>query len=391
MSDEQQSERFRVDIARTVDDVESLRGAWDTVPWGTDEAELDLFLARLNARNGVIGPFAVLVSADGKPAAAAVGRIESGEMRTNLGYRVVYAPTVRMLRIVDGGLVATDSGAVAPLLEALEAALADGEAEAITLPALPVDSDLFAAVSQLGGRLERQRFLSTWTHRRLVLPASADDFLASRSWETRRGIRKTANRLQKSLGEELRFEILRDPSSLDQLVRDLDRISEAAYQRALGAGFSDTPEQRALAQAGLEKGRLRAYVLYRGDEPIAYWLCGIHGGTMFLKTTGFDHAYASHRVGIYLLMHLIEDACADPALAVIDFGPGDAPYKQQFSNESDRERSVVVFARTFRGRRINAWRTAILGAGLLARRAADAADLTERIKSRWRGRLRKTS
>ena len=48
-------------------------------------------------------------------------------------------------------------------------------------------------------------------------------------------------------------------------------------------------------------------------------------------------------------MRVIEDACADPALDVLDFGPGDAAYKQQFSNESREERNVVVFAPTFRG------------------------------------------
>jgi CelD/BcsL family acetyltransferase involved in cellulose biosynthesis len=174
-------------------------------------------------------------------------------------------------------------------------------------------------------------------------------------------------------------------------VRDLDRVSRGTYQRVLGAGFSGTPEQRALAEMGLELGRLRAYVLYRGDEPIAYWLCSTHGGTIFLRTTGFDPDYASHRVGVFLLMHVIEDAIADPELGVLDYGPGDAPYKQQFSSEGRLERSVVVFGPSFRGRRINAARTAILGSGLIARRALDAGGLTERVRSGWRSRLRRGS
>jgi CelD/BcsL family acetyltransferase involved in cellulose biosynthesis len=296
-----------------------------------------------------------------------------------------------MLRIVDGGLVAPVPAAVPPLLAALDAALARGAVEAVTLPALPVDSALFAAVGRLGGPLERQRFLTTWTHRRLVLPGSFDEFLASRSWETRRGIRKTANRLHAKLGDELRVEILRTPDRHEQLVRDLDRVSRGTYQRVLGAGFSGTPEQRALAGVGLELGRLRAYVLYRADEPLAYWLCSTHEGTIFLRTTGFDPAYASHRVGVFLLMHVIEDAIADPELGVLDFGPGDAPYKQQFSSEGRLERSVVVFGPSFRGRRINALRTAILGSGLLARRVLDAGGLTERVRYGWRSRLRRGS
>ncbi len=59
-------------------------------------------------------------------------------------------------------------------------------------------------------------------------------------------------------------------------------------------------------------------------------------------------------------MRVIEDAIADPALHVLDFGPGDATYKQQFSTESHEEQNVVVFAPTLRGRRLNATRTLVL-------------------------------
>ena len=109
---------------------------------------------------------------------------------------------------------------------------------------------------------------------------------------------------------------------------------------------------------------------------------------MLLKTGGFDEAYEEYRVGIFLLMRVIEDACRDAALRVLDFGPGDTTYKQQFSNQSRDERNVVVYAPTFRSYRINATRTAILGPARLARGALDAARLTDRVRAGWRGRRR---
>ena len=102
---------------------------------------------------------------------------------------------------------------------------------------------------------------------------------------------------------------------------------------------------------------------------------------MLLKTGGYDNAHTGHRIGIYLLMRVIEDACLDPALRVLDFGPGDAPYKQQFSSEGVLERNLVLFAPSLRARRINATRTAILGPARLARIVLDATGLTERIRS----------
>jgi CelD/BcsL family acetyltransferase involved in cellulose biosynthesis len=110
---------------------------------------------------------------------------------------------------------------------------------------------------------------------------------------------------------------------------------------------------------------------------------------MLIRTGGYDGAYAEHRVGIHLLMSVIEDAIADPSLRILDFGPGDAAYKQQFSNDNDsrQERNLLVFAPTFRAIRINAVRGVILGSARLVRRMLDAAKLTDRVRARWRDRL----
>jgi len=379
---------LRVQIARTVEEIAALKSALAKLPWEREEAELDNFLARLRARPTVIGPYAIVVYRENAPVAGLIGRLESRELKTSVGYRVVYAPGLRVLQIVDGGIVAADDAAIPPLVAALGEALARGDAEAAALPPLPVASELFAALSALGGPFERQRFVATWIRRRLVLPESFDAFLASRSWETRRGIKKTANRLRAKFGDEMHVEVLREPESLDRLVHDLDHIASLTYHRAVGAGFADTPEHGELARIGLENGRTRAYVLYHGEKPVAYWLCSVYRGTMYLQTTGFDDAYAHDRVGIFLLMRLFEDACADPAIEVIDFGPGDADYKRLYTNDGVPERNLFVFAPTLRARRINATRTAILGFGLGARRALDAANATDRLKALWRKRLR---
>ena len=37
---------------------------------------------------------------------------------------------------------------------------------------------------------------------------------------------------------------------------------------------------------GLEHGWIRAFVLYRRKEPIAFWLCAVYGDVNLLKTTG---------------------------------------------------------------------------------------------------------
>jgi hypothetical protein len=384
-------EPLRLEIARTVGEVERLAAPWGRLPWDGEQAEHAYVVASARARAGRDRPFALMLFDGEEPVAAAVGRVESRRLETRIGYVRAYAPTVRVLQIVPGGIVAIDTSVLPPLTDALRATLADGEADALAVPALPVETDAFAALAGLGGPFERQRLIPTWTRRRLVLPASFEEFLASRSRKVRAGIRYDTKKLLDAHGDELAVEVFRDGSSLERIVRDLDTVARSTYQRALGAGFADTDERRLLLRVGLEHGWARPYVLYHRGEPIAYWLCSVHHDRITLNTTGYLPAYAPFRVGIYLLMRVIEDACADPALRVLDFGPGRSTYKQHFSSEGYEERNIVVFAPTWRGRRINLTRTAVLGIALLGRRAADSTGLTDRLRSAWRGYLRRSS
>jgi hypothetical protein len=375
---------YETRIVRSVEELEDAGALWDAVPWTRDEAERPYLLTRVRTREEAVAPFGILIG-DGE--AALAGRVEERRLATTVGYKVVYAPRVRLLQIVDGGIVPGGPAALERLVEALGAVLEGGEVDAVALPPLQVGSELDAAFASLGSRLRSQHLIAPWTRRRLVLPASFEEFVASRSSNTRWRIRREERRFAEEHGDALAIEVLTRPGDADRLVRDVDRVARTAYQRKLGAGFADTPEQRALAEVGLEHGWLRAWLLYAHGEPIAYWLCAVHGDTILIRTAGYDDAWAEQRVGVYLLMRVIRDAIDDPALRILDFGPGDASYKQQFSNESREERNLVVFAPTFRGVRINAVRTAVLGSAQLAKRVLDATNLTGRVRSGWRKRL----
>jgi hypothetical protein len=379
---------LRLELARTLEELERLRPAWDELPWQREEAAYAYFVTRLRTRPDVIAPFAAVVWDGDRPVAGLAGRIESRRLQTALGYRVVYAPLVRLLQVVDGGIVYDDSAALAPLAGAIEDGLGSDEVDVVAFPPLELGSELFRTFGTLAGALARQPFIAPWTRRALILPATYDEFLSSLGHRTRKNVRRDARQLESAFAERLTIEVVRDPGHAERLIEDADRVARSTYQRRLGAGFADTPEQRALALVGLEHGWLRGYLLYLDDLPIAYWLCSLYGDGILLKTGGFDEAYAEYRVGIFLLMRVIEDACRDPALRVLDFGPGDTTYKQQFSNQSREERNVVVYAPTFRSYRINATRTAILGPARLARGALDAARLTDRVRAGWRGRRR---
>ena len=60
----------------------------------------------------MIGPFAVVAFDGDAPVAGLAARLELRRLETSVGYRVLYAPDVRALQVVDGG-IAGDAEAVA--------------------------------------------------------------------------------------------------------------------------------------------------------------------------------------------------------------------------------------------------------------------------------------
>jgi CelD/BcsL family acetyltransferase involved in cellulose biosynthesis len=105
--------------------------------------------------------------------------------------------------------------------------------------------------------------------------------------------------------------------------------------------------------------------------------------------TGYDPLYRDQRAGTYLLVRMLEDACADPAIDLVDYGFGDAEYKRNFGDRSWQEADVLVYAATLRGLRTNLLRTSVGGAAELARRALRKASAVARVKRAWRDRLRR--
>ena len=291
--------------------------------------------------------------------------------------------------MLDGGVHLPEAAGLDAALNTVGMALRNREFDVATLPHLPVDSPVQAAFASLGSAWQRQRRSHAQPRRRLLLPDSFEQFVASRSANTRWRIRRDERRLDAEFGDELTLEIVSDPAQLELLFTDAERIARATYQRALGAGFADTEEQRAVTRVALAHGWLRGYLLYLRGEPIAFWICSVYRGKLLLRLTGYDQAYAELRIGLFQLMKVIADAIVDPALEIVDFGQGDAAYKQQFANESWLERDTVVFGPSPRAIRINLLRNIVLVTGDGVRSALDAARLTDRVRSGWRGRLRK--
>jgi hypothetical protein len=350
------------------------------------QTDLDYYLWSLREEPSVLRPHVLTVERAGRVETLVVARLRRARLPCRVGHKTVYAPEVRAISVVRGGLLGrADAETAEVVTDALVSELQAGDADAVLFRQLERGCALHRATLARTTFATRQSFSQTDRRWQIALSQTFDDYLASRSSSTRKGIRRTAYRLEQELGGRLAIRIFREPAELDRFFRDADAIAARTYQRGLGVGFDGSPRQRARTEMLMEHGWFRGYVLYVDGRPAAFEQGELYGGRFLSLSAGYDPDYGHQRVGAHLLAKAIEDLAADPDVLVFDFGFGDAEYKGRLADRCIEEGDVVVYARRPRPLAVNFSRAAVLGVVSAARTGLGRAALLDRAR-KWRRR-----
>jgi CelD/BcsL family acetyltransferase involved in cellulose biosynthesis len=372
-----------VRVARSFEEAEELRPAWELLQNGRVTSDIDFMLTYCRHTAGVVRPHVVLVEDGGKPVALAAARLEDTRLPARLGLKVVLDTSVRALTIVYGGLLGDPSWRPA-LLSALSESIGDERLDLVRFRMVELGSPDHIALTDALPIVRKQRFAPRLRHWRAALPGSLDGFLAGRSRRRRETVRRYSRRLERTYGDDARVEVVRDSAGLEQLFAQSKLIHQETYQHVLGVGFSDENVQRRLAELAANRGWFRGYMLYLRDKPVAFWHGHAYRGSFGVVATGFDPAYAEDRPGTYLLMRAVEDLSADGSAQVLDFGFGDAEYKRHFGDDFVEEQDVGVFERRPRTIALNAAHTLLGGATAAGRAVAGGTGALADLRRRRR-------
>jgi hypothetical protein len=376
-----------VRVITDVAEIEQHHAAWSAAPISRHDADVDFYLAFAASRPTFVRPHVMLVEHDGDVEAVLVARVEDVRIAATLGYRALFHMRMRAITLVHGGLAGVSESNAGLLVGALRDSLARGEADVLSLAALPTEGPLYKAAIKAAPPWLRQPLGEPQTHRRLAVPDTYDEFLRSRSKSTRDSVKRYRRKVERELGDRLELRCYRDPSDLDTIFTDTEPVAAKTYQRGLGVALADTPEQRPLIEVGLRQGWFRTYVVYLEGTPIAFWPGYAYRGVFFIGTPGYDPAYADYRIGMYLQMRMMEDFCAEPEIRFVDYGFGDAEYKRRFGSESWEERDLMLVAPRPRPVAFNAVRSGVFLAAQGAAAVLERAGLLDRVKRAWRRRL----
>jgi CelD/BcsL family acetyltransferase involved in cellulose biosynthesis len=377
----------RVRVARSLDELEPFREAWARLQGRQFATDPDVFPLILAWQPQTLRPHVVALERGGEITALVLGRIEDIRLQTRIGYKTVYAPRVRSLTVLYGGVLG-DLGdeSAEVVLTALRRSLACGEVDVLRLRNVNTGSPLRRAVDATPNILHEHGAPAT-VHRELAVPSSYDAFLGSLSPSTLKSATRYLRRLEKRFGDRLSLRIFRGASEGDRVFTDLGIVARKTYQQALGVAFAQRQLERRIVTLLMERGWFRAYVLYLDGEPISFWQGHAYRGAFVAGVPGYDPAYTDLRVGHYVLFRLIEDLCADDAVDTLDFGWSDAEYKRRLSTRSRLEQDVHLFAPTVKGCVTNVARSSLLTTVTGVRSLLARAEMIDPIKRRWRDRV----
>lgn len=373
-------------VIKEINQLEKLKTAWLNLEWHPN-ADYDYFLKYVQSKNNVIAPYVLAVHSNGTLKALLVGRIEETDISFNVGYKRVRKTRVKMLAINYGGYMGCQTPDIANAIVCeLTRALKNREADVVFLNALRVDSDLYRAAKSVPGMLMRDRVEIKSAHWKMACPENLDAFMKRMSQKHRYWIRRVTKLLEKEYPEKIVYRFYSSKDNVDVLCKDAEEIAKKTYQRALGVGFKDSNFTRSILELLATKGLLRSYFIYVNGKPCAYWIGTLYGSTFHLDYTAYDPAFQKNELGTILFMRMIDDL-SKTKVREIDFGFGDALYKNRYGDESWEESSVYIFAPSWKGFILNANRMLAGAIHKLSEKYAKKAGILQEIKTKWRRKV----
>lgn len=174
--------------------------------------------------------------------------------------------------------------------------------------------------------------MAAYEHCYVDLSGSFADYQAKFSAKSRSTVTRKIKKFAGHCGGAVRFQSYAEPAEM-RAFYDLARpVSALTYQeRLLDVGLPASPAFADSMVEAARHGRVRAYLLFHGDRPVAYLYCPVADGILEYAFLGFDPSYRDWSVGTILLWLSLESIFAEKRFAYLDFTEGSSSQKVLFS------------------------------------------------------------
>ena len=379
----------RIRVLTEWQELDSLREFWASQSRHPD-ADLDVFSFFVRSHPEVERPFVLVLEENGRVASMLLGRFERVKIRLRLGYLKLLSVETRQLTILGDGptgvLGRCDEQIAALLFAELLRVLKTGAANRVLLSRMPGEAAWLRLATQVPGFLQRDRAFDQSPHWSMQVPESFEAFLKKASSKRRWWMRHLLKEIDKAYTGDVKLQVFCTESEVDQFCADAEKVARKTYQRGLGVGFMNTENDRQLLQLTARLGYLRAYILYAGGQPTAFWFGVLYKQGWYSHWTGFDPEVGNHNPGTVLLLKMVEDMCRS-GIKEFDFGIGPAEYKERFGDANRDETAICVYSPGLKGAALNAAVTIEFTINKWIKLALGKLGIVGRLKRYWRARL----
>jgi hypothetical protein len=380
--------QYSADVAETPDQVEQWRPTWTQWQWHPN-GDIDFYLLINELWKERVRPIAIQIQHNGKPAAILAGRVETAEDDFRFGYLKLFDVKVQRLNLVTGGWMGdTESECSRQLLAEVRRILKSEYLDYALLCNIPTNSTLYAAAKRSSGLLTRDYFPDKSVHWKMRLPESYPEFLQKRKKKHRYWL----NRLQRVLEEEfpgrVQTRCFRQVGEVEAFCADAETVASLTYQRSLNAGFINDAAHQRRCRFAAQNDRLRGYILYVDGHPRSFWCGTLYKQVFHLAWTGYHPDWKKYELGTVLFLKMVENLCGEE-VQEIDFGLGEASYKERFGDENWEEATVHIYSPTLRGATLNLLRLTLECFSRTAKAVLRSLGIITRLKRFWRDRLGK--
>jgi CelD/BcsL family acetyltransferase involved in cellulose biosynthesis len=299
----------------------------------TPERELLLFVAR-DERGETVGVVPV--------------RVEREELLFDVASRALFRRRLKVANVLGSvPLLPEDRALYARLCETLlDPRLG---CDAIYLDTAPVESAFRRFAAEGAGALGLLTYFPYGARpwHLVRFPAREEEYFSQLKAKQRSELKRRTKKLSEHCGGQLELVRVEGVGEVEAFVADAAKVSRNSWQHeVIGTRVADSVEQSARLRSMAEGGLLRSYLLRCGERPCAFALGYQHGDTYHGVEIGYDRDFTHLSPGMVLYHLLVGDLFSHRTPTLLNFGRGDADYKQRFGNVRREDVSIFLMRRT---------------------------------------------
>lgn len=384
-------ESYRIEEHIGLGSLESVRTLWEQ--WQTHpNADFDFFTTVVKSRPNVVDPIVLLIFNKDAPVALAAGRLEKIILPVSFGYLKVAKFKILQFTIIYGGLMgAWDEPGATVFIRHLRQMMRQKHIDAVYCAATRHDHPVYTAANRIVPFFLRDIVLKNNLHWWSDLPATFETFLKKINSKHRTQLRSKERKLAEYNGGTVQTKIFTTPEEVSLFSTIAEKIARTTYLRGLGGGFANNDEMRDRLDLASRRGWMQGYVLYANEQPCAFWLGTLYRQVFYLDYTGFDSALKDFAAGQILFIKMVEHLCTTGGIRGIDFGSGDAIYKQRYGDRNWEESDLYIFPAAPKMLLANTMRKSAAFLRRITEKALQRFDLLKTVKKKWRLTAEKTT